>query len=130
MGAQNWLAYIMVKDDEHETFLSYSFEEEKSNILYSKFKQPLPNIFQGTFFKKHNPMLLNEGHVQDFQTLFFFLPSTTDRKEKIGKFLTNVSLHPINVRYEEFQKYSRNRIDFKPQDLDSTDLEKLYKKLF
>ena len=63
---QNWLAYIMVKDDEHETFLSYSFEEEKSNILYSKFKQPLPNIFQGTSFKKHNPMLLNEGHVQDF----------------------------------------------------------------
>ena len=74
--------------------------------------------------EKHNPMLLNDGEVQDFSTIFFFLPSITDRKEKINKFLTNVSLHPIDVRYEDFQKYSRNRIDFKPQDFDSTNLEK------
>ena len=98
----------MVRGDEHETFLSYGFEEKKSKILYSAFKQPLPNIFQDTSFKEHNPMLLNEGQVQDFLTLFFFLPSTTDRKEKINKFMTNVSLHPINVRYEDFQKYSQN----------------------
>ena len=89
-------------------FLSYGFEEEKSKILYLTFKQLLPNIFQGTSFKKYNPMLLNEGQVQDFSTLFFFLRSTTNRKEKINKFMTNVSLHPIDVRYEDFQKYSRN----------------------
>ena len=72
----------MVRGDEHETFISYGFEEEKSKILYSTFKQSLPNIFQGTSFKNDNPMLLDEGQVQDFLTLFFFLPSTTDRKEK------------------------------------------------
>ena len=72
LGVQNWLVYIMVRDDEHETFLSYGFEEEKSKILYSTFKQLLPNTFQGTSFKKCNPMLLNEGQVQDFSTLFFF----------------------------------------------------------
>ena len=60
LGVQNWLAYIMVRGDEHETFLSYGFEEEKSKILCLTFKQPLPNIFQGTSFKKHNPILLNE----------------------------------------------------------------------
>ena len=124
LDVQNWLAYIMVRGDEHETFLSYDFQKEKSKMLYSTLKQPLPNIFQGSSFKKHYPMLLNEGQVQDFSTLFFFLPSTTDRKEKINKFMTNVSLHHIDVRYEDFQKYSRNRIAFKPQDLDSTDLEK------
>ena len=124
LGVQNWLAYIMVRSNEHGTFLPYGFEEEKSKTLYSTFKQPLPNVFQGTSFKKYNSMLLNEGQVQDFSTLFFFLPSTTDRKEKINKFMTNVSLHHIDVRYEDFQKYSRNRIAFKPQDLDSTDLEK------
>ena len=59
-----------------------------------------------------------------FRLCSFFLHSTTDRKEKINKFMTNVSLHPIDVRYEDFQKNSRNQIDFNSQDLDSTDLEK------
>ena len=59
-GLQYWLAYIMVKDDEDKMFLSYGYSEGKSNILYSTFKQILPNIFQRTSFKKHNPMLLNE----------------------------------------------------------------------
>ena len=58
-----------------------------------------------------------------FRLCSFFLRSTTDRKEKINKFMT-VSLHPIDVRYEDFQKNSQNRIDFNSQDLDSTDLEK------
>ena len=31
-GLQNWLAYIMVRDDENETFLSYDYGEDKSNI--------------------------------------------------------------------------------------------------
>ena len=30
--------------------------------------------------------------------MFFFLPSTTDRKEKINQFFKNVSLHPIDCR--------------------------------
>ena len=55
-GLQNWLAYIMVRGDKNETLLSYGYDEDKSNILYSTFKQMLPNIFQGTSFKKHHPM--------------------------------------------------------------------------
>ena len=78
MGLQNLLAYIMVRGDENETFLSYDYDEDKSNILYSTFKQ----MFQGTSFKKNNPFLLNERSFQEFSTLFFYLPSTTDRKEK------------------------------------------------
>ena len=105
-GLQNWLAYIMVRGDENETFLSYGYKEDKSNILYSTFKQMLPNIFQGTSFKKHHPMLLDERSVQKYSTLFFYLPSTTDRKEKINQFVKNISLHPIDCRYEDFKKYS------------------------
>ena len=56
----DWLAYIMVRGDEDEMFLSYGCDKDESDILYSTFKQILPNIFQGTSFKKHNPMLLNE----------------------------------------------------------------------
>ena len=50
-GLQKWLAYIMVQGDEDEMFLSYGFDEDKFNVLYSSYKLILPNIFQGTSFK-------------------------------------------------------------------------------
>ena len=49
-GLQDWLAYIMVRGDENEMFLSYGFDEDKCSVLYSTCKQILPNIFQGTSF--------------------------------------------------------------------------------
>ena len=69
-------------------------------------------------------MLLNEKTIQQHFKMFFFLPSTTDRKEKLNQFFKNVSLHPIDCRYEDFRKYFVVGRDFCPQDLDSTDLEK------
>ena len=121
---QKWLAYIIVRGGEDEMFLSYGFDEDKSNVLYSNYKLILPNIFQGTSFKKYNPMLLNERSVQERSKMFFFLSSTTDRKEKIDQFLKNVSLHPTDCHYEDFRKCSANGRDFYPQDLDSSDMEK------
>ena len=123
-GLQKWLAYIMMRGDEDEIFLSYGFDEGKSNILYSSYKQILPNIFQGTSFKKHNTMLLNEITIQEHSNIFFFLPSTTDKNEKINQFFKNVSLHPIDCRYEDFRKYLAVGRDFCLQNLHSTDLEK------
>ena len=35
-------------------------------------------------------MLLDEQLVQEYSTLFFYLPSTTDREEKINQFVKNV----------------------------------------
>ena len=109
------------RGDEDEMFLSYGYDEDKSSVLYSTVKQILPNIFQGTSFKKHNPVLLDQRTVQEYSKLFFFLPSTTDRKEKINQFQKNVSLHPIDCRYENFLKLSHRGVTVKPQDLDSLD---------
>ena len=36
----------------------YGYDEERSKVLYSSFKHPLPTIFQGTAFKKHTKMLI------------------------------------------------------------------------
>ena len=58
-------------------------------------KQPLPNIFQGTAFKKHVPFLIDAKGSESLSKMFFFLPSTTDRKEKINRWVNNVNLHPI-----------------------------------
>ena len=43
----------MIREDPDKIFYSYGWDEEKSKILYSTHKLPLPNIFQGTAFKKH-----------------------------------------------------------------------------
>ena len=80
-GLQNWLPYIMVRVTTNETFLSYGYDEDKSNILYSTFKQILLNIFQCTPFKKYYPMLLDERSVQEYSTLFFIChPQQIERK--------------------------------------------------
>ena len=59
-----------------------------------------------------------------FRNYFFYLPSTTDRKEKINKCRENVQLHPIDCLYDDFVKYSPKQESFQPQDLDSSDHEK------
>ena len=53
----------MVKGDKYETFFSYDYDENKSKSLYSVSKQIMPNIYQGTVFKKHIPQPLNERSV-------------------------------------------------------------------
>ena len=62
--------------------------------------------------------------MQEYSTLFFDLPSTTDTKEKINQFVKNVFLHLIDCQYEDFKKHSQDQTDFRPQDLDSPDLNK------
>ena len=48
-------------------------------------------------FKKHFREITEERqHGEDFSTLFFYLPSITDRKEKINQFPDNVSLNSVD----------------------------------
>ena len=109
----------MIQGDPDGTFLLYGYDEEKSKVLYSSYKHPLPNIFQGTAFKRHAEMLIEERSAEDFSRLLFFLPSTTERKEKINKFFGNVHLHPIDCSYEAFSNYYVKSHTFYPQHLDS-----------
>ena len=52
-GLTKKLGYITFRGDANETFSLYTFEKERSKVLYCGNKQPLPNIFQCTVFKKH-----------------------------------------------------------------------------
>ena len=109
----------MIQGDPDEVFYSYGYDHERSKVLYSSFKQPLPNIFQGTAFKKHVPQLIEEKKTQDQSKLFFFLPSTTDRKEKINKFFGKANLYPIDCPYDYFVNYTTKNRSFLPHQLDS-----------
>ena len=84
-GLNKWLGYITIRGDPDEQFYSYGFNEEKSKILCASIIQPLPNIFQSTAFKKHVPFLIDARGSESSSKMFFSLPSTTDRKEKISR---------------------------------------------
>ena len=61
---------------------------------------------------------------QGSSTLFFYLPSTTDRSHDINHFKENVSLHPIDCPYQDFRWYSETGEDFIQTDLELRNLEK------
>lgn len=61
---------------------------------------------------------------KNFQNCFFYLPFTTDRKEKVNKFFNNVQLPPIDCLYDDFNRFSSKNLGFLMQNLDSHDLEK------
>ena len=52
-------------------FFSYGYDEERSKVLYSNFKYPLPHIFQGTTFKNYARMVTEEKQTQELSKDFF-----------------------------------------------------------
>ena len=86
-------------------------------------KQPLSNIFQGTAFKKHVLFLIESKGTECSSKLLFFLPSTTDRKEKINRWVNNVNLHPINCLYDDFKNYAPQRFEIQKKGIQLQDLD-------
>ena len=113
-GVKKWLAFTMIRGEQDEVFYFYGYDEERSKILYSSFNYPLPNIFQGTAFKKHAKLLIKEKKTQEESDIFFFLPFTTDHKEKTNNFFGNRNLHPIDCAYNDFIIYSDKNHLFLP----------------
>ena len=120
-GIETRVALIIVRGDENECFLSYGYDPDKSKQLYSSFKKEIPNVFTSTTFKKFNDFLTSTDK-GEYSTLFYFLPSITDRKEKINQFKNNVQLYPLTVPYDEFTEFNKGK-EFFPQHLESTDFE-------
>ena len=91
------LAYIMLRGDDEECFFSYRYSEKKSLVLHLVDKEKIPNVFISTCFEKHFPEIMNERQHNDvFSGIFFYLPSITDRKNKINQHWENVNLNPID----------------------------------
>ena len=49
---------------------------------------------------------------QEFSEIYFYLPSTVDRNEKINKYMTSVSLKPFAVNRADFG------LEFNPAEFD------------
>ena len=119
-GVPEQIAFIVLRGDVDETFLSYGFNKVKSKVLYSFSKQQIPNAFVSVAFKKHFDEIMNENKSDIKSSLFYYLPSVSDRKEAINQFKNNVSLSPINVTLELIGSFSSEGALFKLDLLNSS----------
>ena len=120
-GIREQLAYIVLRGDEHEIFFSYGFDKNKSKILYSFSKQQIPDAFISTSFKKHFNEIMNEKRNEESSSLFFFLPSVSDRKETINQWKNNPCLTPIDFNIDFIESFSSQNEKFQPNLLNSDD---------
>ena len=120
-GVRLQLAYIILRGDEHEIFFNYGYDKSKSKVLFSYSKQQIPEAFISTSFKKHFNEIMNEKRNEDSSSLFYFLPSISDRKETINQWKNNPSLVPIDFTIDFIQSFSSQNEKFRPDLLNSTD---------
>ena len=118
-GIRKQMAFIVLRGDSDETFLSYGFDKTRSKTLFSYSKQQIPNAFVSVAFKKHFEQIMS-GNRDESSTLFYFLPSLSDRKEEINQYLNNVSLTPVDLTVDFIEQFSEN-VAFKPDLLSSSD---------
>ena len=122
IGLRCEVAFIVLRGDERELFLSYGFDTEKSSVLYSSSKQKLPDAFISTSFKRHYSENMNERREkEDFSTLLYYLPFITDRKEDINQHRNKVNLSPVDCSISFIKSFSKNKEKFNPSLLNSTD---------
>ena len=120
-GITEQLAYIVLRG-QHEIFFSYGYDKSKSQILYSYSKNQIPDAFVSTAFLRHFSEVVNEKKEKEYlSSLFFFLPSITDRKEEINQWKNNPNLTQIDFTIEFIQKFSSKKAKFEPHLLNSLD---------
>ena len=67
------LGYMTLSSDANEGFYGYGLDKQNSKVLFCTTKQPLPNIFQCTAFKKHSAFLMSQNHENlEFLKMFMF----------------------------------------------------------
>ena len=92
-------------------------------MFYCHIKTPLQNIFSCAVFKNHLPFLLDENQNKaKFSNMFFYLPSTLDRKEDFLKWKDHVPLHPIDLSFDDLTEITGNK-EMNPSLLNNKDLK-------
>ena len=121
-GIREQVAFIVLRGDVDETFFSYGFDKLKSKLLYSFLKQQIPNAFVSVAFKKHfQEIMSDESRSKGSSSLFYFLPSVSDRKEEINQHKNNVALFPIDITTDFIESFSVEKVSFRPDLLSSSD---------
>ena len=90
--------------------------------MHTYSKNQVPDAFVSTAFRRHFSEVVNEkNEKEDSLSLFFFLPSITDRKEEINQWKNNPSLTPITFTIDFIQRFSSKNAKFESHLLNSLD---------
>ena len=81
LGVKKSLAYIMVRNEEQETFFTYGFSVEHASILYCYSRQSMFNVFKGTAFNTHTSSKIMPKLKQECLTFFFTCPVSPIEKK-------------------------------------------------
>ena len=98
LGIEYCVALVTVRDDPEVHFFDYGCNKDNAKVLFSTKKVKIPSSFKSTVYGQHK--MQYEGGVfseQKLSDIFFYLPSTVDRNEKINKYLSSVNLKPFAV---------------------------------
>ena len=76
----------------------------------------------GHNFNRHKVQFESGGLQTTFSRVYYFLPSTTDRSEKINRHLGSVNISPIDVPENTFE--TENNVALDPSKLDMNCPEK------
>ena len=56
-GLCETIGFIVVRGDAEEIFLNHGYEQLKSKVLHSTYRQKIPNSFCGTMFNCHKTLI-------------------------------------------------------------------------
>ena len=116
LGLYDTLGNLIVCSDNQECFFDCGYSKDNNQVLYSHHKIKIPNSFSGTMFNRHRIQYESGPLNRDFSKVYFFLPSITDRIEKINKHMGSVNLIPIDILEDTFKV--EGGIEFDPYKLD------------
>ena len=108
----------IVRGNANQFFLDYGYSKKNSKILYSFQKTTIRNAFSGTLFNNFKIRYESCALLTNRFNVYFVLPSTTDRAEKINRYFNSVKLSVMDVSEESFY-IKENGIFFYPSKLDT-----------
>ena len=119
LGIEYCIAVITVRNDPEEQFFDYGYSKDNSKTLYSTRKVKIPSSFKSTVFGIYKNKYEGGAFSDELSSrIFFCLPSTVDRNEKIMKHLTSVYLKPFHVNHESIgENFDPSSNDFNRQSV-------------
>lgn len=96
--------FMVVRGFPEEVFFNYGYNKDKFEVLYSHYRRRIPNSFSKTILNRHRVMIESVEVDAEFSSIYFFLPSITDRNKDITKYLKNVSVSPTDTTQQQFNK--------------------------
>ena len=85
-------------------------------MLHSYQKRRNPSSFGCTFLNRHRLQVERSSLRAECSHIYFYLPSTTDRSEKINRHMGSVNLLPVDLHQNSFK--TGDGILFDPSKLD------------